>query len=181
VFGHVVPHIEFAQKGIVVGQMLPHMPQFEAFDLVSTHETPHIVLTHCAPAPATPFDAPPTPGELPLPATPGLVVGVLAEQLMASKAGNASVSDAPTSCARNAPLFSRNRFHIRTPNLKVRRLSFEGLRRRATSALCDLHRSVPTVARRSARESAQKSTLSLKLQPQESTAKQRRARTLPNS
>jgi hypothetical protein len=123
VFGHVVPHIEFAQKGIVVGQMLPHMPQFEAFDLVSTHETPHIVLRHCAPAPAEPVDAPPTPGELPLPLPPSVTSCEVDEQLMASKAGNASVSDAPTSCARNAPLFSRNRFHIRTPNLKVRKVT----------------------------------------------------------
>ncbi len=178
VFVHIDEHDPFEQKGVAPVQTLPQVPQFVLLDLVSTQEPPHTMPTHVAGAP--PELWPPAPGEVPLPPVPPVFSGVLDEQLTASKAEAPRVSEAPTNFARNELEFGRNRFHIRTPNLKVRRLAFEGLRRCATSAPCDLHRSVPPVARQSARESAQKSTLSLKLPEYRTPQRQERFQTCDN-
>jgi hypothetical protein len=118
VFVQVAEHTELLQKGAVVGQAMPHAPQFVALDLRSTQVVPHVVYAQVAAgAPPEPV-LPPVPGALPLPPVPGPPGELLAEQLRASKAGNASVSVAPTSCGRIEPDFSRNRFHIGAPNLK---------------------------------------------------------------
>jgi len=126
VFVHIDEHDPFEQKGVAPVQALPHMPQFEVLDLVSTQLPPHTVPVHVAGAPPE-LLFPPALGELPLPPEPPLLSGVLEEQLTASRAEAPRVSEAPTNFARNELEFGRNRFHIRTPNLKVRRLSFEGL------------------------------------------------------
>jgi hypothetical protein len=151
---HVDEHTPLEQNALSVGHTLPHVPQFKTFDVRSVQTLLHLE-AHCGP-PEPP--EPPAPGALPLPAVPGPVVGEPAEQLIASTAGNASVSRPPTNCARKELEFSRNRFHIRAPNLK-----FERSRSSATSAPLGLLHSAATVARRSVSESAQKSPLSLKL------------------
>jgi hypothetical protein len=132
VFVHVPAHIvpaqveeqtEFEQKGAVVGQALPQRPQLLGFDVRSIQA----LVLHFSHTGAAPPD-PPAPGALPLPlplAPPGVGVGELAEQLIAKMAGNASVSRPPTNCGRKELGFSRNRFHIGAPNLKVRKVAKE--------------------------------------------------------
>ncbi len=113
--GQLAVHIRFTQNGVVVPHRLPHVPQFCALLARSVQTPPHLSV-HCAAAPA---DAPPAPGELPLPLPPKISRGgSLVVQLIASMAGNTRVSEAPTICARSEPRFSRNRFHIGAPNLK---------------------------------------------------------------
>lgn len=124
-FVHVDEQTEFEQNGVAPEHTVPQAPQLFEFDLRSTHPlAPHTVPVHVAGAPPEPLPARPA-EELPLPAVPGPSVGELAEQLIASNAEDPSVSEAPTNFARNELEFGRNRFHIRTPNLKVRRLPFE--------------------------------------------------------
>src|SRR6478609_2400426 len=162
VFAQVAEQVEFEQKGAVDGQAIPHMPQLLALVLVSTQRPPHVVKAHCAGAePPVELLPPVVPVELPWPPVPS-VAGeeVLESQPTASTADAPSVSEAPMNFARFELDFGRNRFHIRTPNLfKVGKVAEQ---RPPTAQLNVLH-SVPTVARRSARESSQKSTLSLKL------------------
>jgi len=157
--GQLEVHMPAPHNGAVESQTLPHAPQFMGFEVRSVQTLLHLV-AHCAVPPAVPFD-PPAPGELPLPLAPlGPPVGVPAEQLTARIAEEARVSEAPTKRARNALVFGRNRFHIKAPNLVQ---GWKRLRRRATSAQLDVLHSAPTVARNAVRESAHKSTLSLKL------------------
>jgi hypothetical protein len=158
--GQLEVHIEPPHNGLSAPHTTPHAPQFAGSEVRFLQTPLHsVVHTGAAPAAALPL---PAPGVLVLPPAPPPPVtwsGELAEQLITSTAGSASVSSAPTYCARYEPDFSRNRFHIRTPNLKkVRRL-----RRRTTLAHIGFFHSAPTVARQSRSESADKSTLSLQL------------------
>jgi len=144
VFAQVAAQTALEQKGAVAGQALLQVPQFAVLDFVSTQTPLHTVPAQVAGAPAEPF-APPTPGELPVPAEPGVPLESLDEQLIVSTAGSASVSEAPTKCALNEPEFSRNRFHIGAPNLKFEKVVEQ---RSPTAPLDSLH-SAATVARES--------------------------------
>jgi len=157
--GQLEVHTPAPHNGAVASQTLPHTPQLAGFEVKSVQTLLHLV-AHCAVPPAVPFE-PPAPGELPLPLAPlGPPVGVPAEQLTARMAEDASVSEAPTKRVRNALGFGRNRFHIKAPNLVQGWKVCGGA---PPSAQLDVLHSAPTVARNRVRESAQKSTLSLKL------------------
>jgi len=136
---HVDVHIPLTQKGVAPVHGSPHWPQFVVLDFVSVQTPEHTIPAHCTGAAPLEPPLPAPPGELPLPALPpGFCAGEPAEQLIASTAEHPSVSEAPTNFARNELDFGRNRFHIRAPNLKVRRLRSKGCRGTPLLAQLDL-------------------------------------------
>jgi len=117
--GQLEVQVEATQKGLSVPHTMPQPLQFVALEVVSVQTPLHLVAHCCAGAPAVAVAPPPAPGVLPPPALPGVPYSRPSdEQLSASTAGSMSVSAAPTNCARSELRFSRNRFHIRAPNLK---------------------------------------------------------------